>query len=312
MTNRTKLFSLAFVFLVLLGSCEKENEIIENKVPVADAGTAQNLTLPIESVTLTGTGTDSDGDVVAYLWSQVNGPSESIIVNPGSPTTQVKKFAEGSYLFQLQVVDNDGATGVDTIRIVINKAPVTTLELQPANNPNKFQVSLWKGGDQTYAGAVDIPLQAWTINTNPMTVREVIKFDLSSIPTTATIKSANLMLYSYPAPTINGNLSDANFGANNSFSIQQIISDWNINTLGWFNQPTVATSNQIIVPTTSQSTLDLNLDVKSMVSSMVNNNANYGFLLKLQNEVTYTSRLFVSSYNTTHPSKRPKLVIVYE
>jgi hypothetical protein len=307
---RTKLFQFAFALSVLLVSCEKE--VKENKVPVAEAGATQNITLPIESVTLTGTGNDVDGEVVAYLWSQVNGPSETVIVNPGSFETTVKGFVEGTYLFQLHVVDNNGATGVDTTRIVVNKAPITTLELQPANNPYEFQVSLWKGADQTYAGAVDIPLQAWTINTNPMTVREVLKFDLSSIPTNAKIKSANLLLYSFPAPTINGNLSDANFGSNNSFSIQQIISHWDINTLGWFNLPTTTTSNQIIVPSTTQSVLDLDLDVKNMVSSMVNNNANYGFLLKLQNEVTYTSRLFVSSYNTTFPAKRPKLVIVYE
>jgi hypothetical protein len=34
--------------------------------------------------------------------------------------------------------------------------------------------------------------------------------------------------------------------------------------------------------------------------------------LKLQNEETYTSRMFVSSHHTTKVDKHPKLVIIYE
>ncbi|WP_442159640.1 PKD domain-containing protein, partial [Rhizobium leguminosarum] len=39
---------------------------------------------PKDSVTLTGTATDEDGTIAAYLWSQISGPSASIIRNPGS------------------------------------------------------------------------------------------------------------------------------------------------------------------------------------------------------------------------------------
>jgi hypothetical protein len=302
--------SAFYVFVFLLFSCTKE--IQENKVPVAEAGTSKIITLPVISESLAGSGVDADGEIVAYLWSQVKGPSETTIINPGSAATDVKGFIEGTYVFQLMVTDDKGATGVDTTAIIVNRAPVTTLTIQPSNNLFEFQVSNWNGANQTYAGAVDIPLQAWTINSNPMTVREVIKFDLGDIPTHATIKSANLYLYSFPAPTINGNLNDANYGSNNTVIVQQIIGNWNMNTLGWFNQPATTTANQITVPSTNQPVLDLNLNVTSMVSSMVSSNANYGFLLKLQNEVAYTSRLFVSSYNTSYPAKRPKLVIVYE
>ena len=49
-----------------------------------------------------------------------------------------------------------------------------------------------------------------------------------------------------------------------------------------------------------------------MVSTMVSNNANYGFLMKLQNEVAYTSRIFTSSRDNTHTDKYPKLVVVYK
>jgi hypothetical protein len=104
---------------------------------------------------------------------------------------------------------------------------------------------------------------------------------------------------------------DANYG-DNSFIIQQVSDNWSTLGLSWSNQPAVLTSNQIIVPTTNQPRLDLDVDVTAQVTSMINNNANYGFLLKLQNEVHYASRIFVGSHNPTYPDKHPKLIVEYE
>ncbi len=285
-----------------------------NKVPLANAGPSQTITLPVDSLTLTGSGTDSDGHIVAYLWSQVAGPAATTIVNPGSPSTKVKGFRQGSYVFQLMVIDidNDGATGVDTMSVTVNPAPIITFTTQPANNPGEFMLLNNNGMDGSGGNRVDMPIEAWTSGGNPYTVRGIIKFDLSSIPSTSTIISANLYLYSYPAPLLNGNFTDANFGSNNTLLVQQVTSNWTPATTTWFNQPTTTTTNQVVVPHTNQSFLDLNLNVTSMVSTMINGNANYGFFLKLLNEVTYTSRIFVASYNTTYTTKYPKLVVVYQ
>jgi hypothetical protein len=157
-----------------------------------------------------------------------------------------------------------------------------------------------------------LPVQAWTINSDPFTVRIILKFDLSSIPANATIVSANLYLYSYPKPTSNGNLSDANFGTDNTMLVQQVTANWTPTSINYYAPPATSTSNQVVVPHTNQTTLDLNLNVKPIVSSMVAGNANYGFMLKLQNETTYNSRIFVSSHNTTYTAKHPKLVVVYK
>jgi hypothetical protein len=304
----TCILSLAVLFLA---GCTKD-DFKENEVPVADAGPSKAITSPTSSETLSGTGTDNDGSVVAYLWSQVSGPSSSLIINPGSASTLIEDLVEGVYTFQLMVTDDKGATGVDTAKITVSPAPIQTLELQPANNPLEFQILTYNGQDVGGTGGIDIPVCAWTINSIPITLREILKFDLSSIPANATIISANLYLYSYPAPTVNGNFVDANYGSNNTLLIQQIVSSWSPGTVKWSNQPASTTVNQVIAASTTQSQLDLNLDVKNMVSSMVSGNANYGFMLKLQNEAIYTSRIFVSSYNTTHVTKHPKLVVVYE
>ena len=82
----------SFLFITLLtiifSSCQKD-DFIENKVPKADAGPSKIITLPINSLTLTGSGTDTDGQVVAYLWSQVSGTEATIIFNPGSAATDI-------------------------------------------------------------------------------------------------------------------------------------------------------------------------------------------------------------------------------
>jgi hypothetical protein len=294
-----------------LASCTKDDFKV-NEVPVADAGPSKAITLPDDSETLSGSGTDNDGQVVAYLWSQVSGPSSALIVNPGSASTDIEDLAQGIYVFQLMVTDEKGATGVDTATITVSQAPLTTLSLQPANNPLEIQLLTHNGQDVGYVGGIDIPVCAWTINSIPITVREILKFDLSSIPANATIVSANLYLYSYPAPTVNGNFVDANYGTNNTLLIQQVTANWSAATVKWSNQPATTTTNQVIAATTTQSQLDLNLDVKNMIASMVSSSANYGFMLKLQNENIYTSRIFVSSHNTTHTTKYPKLVVVYQ
>lgn len=305
------LFALT-AFSMLAISCQKDDDIPQNKVPTADAGPSKAITLPTNNVTLTGTGSDADGKIVAYLWSQVSGPAATTIVNPGSASTLIKGFVQGTYLFQLMVTDDKGATGVDTTTVIVSPAQQQTLTLQPSNNPNEFEYLNHNGVDKSGSGAPDIPVEAWTNGGTPWTVREAIKFDLSTIPANSTIISANLYLYSYPTPTLNGNFVDANFGTNNTMLVQQIVTNWSPSTTNWFNQPVTSTTNQIVVPSTTQSNLDLNLDVTNMVSSMVGNNANYGFFFRMQNEVIYNCRIFVSSYNTTYPTKRPKLVVVYQ
>jgi len=301
------------IVTVFLYSCQKDVVPIENKPPVVDAGSSQLITADKDSVTLSGSAVDSDGRVVAYLWSQVSGPTKATIVNPGSASTIATSFSNGTYLFQLMATDEKGATGVDTVSIVLNRPTIKTLDLQPANNPFDVHFTFDAGiGNSTDRGVEDMPIMGWTKNGYLHNTRAIIKFDLSSIPATATIQSANLYLYSYPAPLLNGTRTDANYGPNNAMLVQQVTANWDPATVTPTTLPPVTTANQVIAPHTSQSFLDINLDITQQVKSMVTNNANYGFYFVLQNEVTYTSRIFVSSFNTAYPTKRPRLVVVFK
>ena len=309
MNRSLRTLTAAGLFMLAIG-CTKDDDFVENKVPVADAGASKTVLLT-DSAVLTGTGSDADGNVVAYLWSQVSGPAASTIVNPGSASTAVKFSIKGSYIFQLMVTDDKGATGVDTVKVTVNQATNGTLTLQPVNNPTEYTLVNLGGNDASGIAHTSLEADSWTAGGGTYNLRGLVKFDLSSIPTNATIKSATLYLYSDPKPNT-GNQIDANFGTANGLYLQQVTSAWAINTVSWFNQPSVSTGNQISIAHTAQTKLDVSLDVTAHVASMVNNNANYGWLLRLQNEVTYNSRIFVSSRNPTYPDKRPKLVVVYE
>jgi hypothetical protein len=310
---RARLTLLIFAFLVggVVG-CKKDDDVDTppNKVPAVDAGLIKNITLP-DSVVLKGSASDSDGHVVSYLWSEVSGPAAATIITPGSATTSVKFDTKGTYLFQLAATDDKGATGVDTVSVIVNPSVLKTVTLQPNNNPTEYYLVNNNGNDQSSVAFTSIEADAWTIGGNPVYLRALLKFDLSSIPATATIKSANLYLYSNPAP-INGNTTDPNFGSSNAMLVQQVNTSWSTSGLTWFNQPSASTSNQVVVPQAPQGQLDINIDVTSQVASMVNNNANYGWLLRLQTETAYNSRQFVASHNSTYPDKHPKLVIYYQ
>ena len=97
--------------------------------PTADAGSDQTITLPTNSTTFVGNGSDSDGTIDSYLWTNLTGPSATL-VNATSSTLTVNNLVEGTYEFELQVTDNDGNTATDQVSlivlpIVVNQAPVS-------------------------------------------------------------------------------------------------------------------------------------------------------------------------------------------
>lgn len=96
-----------------------------NKFPVANAGADIILTLPVNSTNINGTGSDSDGVIQSYSWTQISGPNSATITPASSlstGTTNVSNLIEGIYFFQLTVMDNNGATGTDIVRVTVNAA----------------------------------------------------------------------------------------------------------------------------------------------------------------------------------------------
>jgi hypothetical protein len=242
------------------------------------------------------------------VWSQVSGPASTVIVNPGSPSTVVNGFVQGTYLFQLGVSDDDGATDFDTVSVAVAEAPQQTITLQPANNP--FERHIWGNLTQDQSThATELDAATWTSGGQTVFVRGAVAFDLSAIPSTATIISARLSLYSNPTP-LNGSLTVPNEGPANAMLIRRITSSWNPAATFWLNQPTTTVTDQVVIPHTSLPSLDLvDVDVKNMVATMVSS-GNYGFMIQLQNESIYNMRSFCSSLHA-QSAKHPKIVVVY-
>jgi hypothetical protein len=110
-------------FTALLTACGGGSTPTANIVPTANAGNDQKVDEQT-TFTLSGSGTDSDGSISSYQWSQTGG-SSVIIDNADNPTASFITPATEIELvltFQIMVTDNDNATGNDSVIITIEPA----------------------------------------------------------------------------------------------------------------------------------------------------------------------------------------------
>ncbi len=117
--------------------------------PSANAGSDQTITLPTNSVSLSGSGAETNGTIVGYAWTQVSGPSTATITTSGQAQTTVTGLVQGIYRFRLTVTDNSGVTATATMQVTVNPAPVVVGP--PSANA---------GGDQT----ITLPTNSVTLN----------------------------------------------------------------------------------------------------------------------------------------------------
>ena len=138
------------------------------------------------------------------------------------------------------------------------------------------------------------------------TIRGLLSFDLSAIPSNASVVEAKLSLYFYSNPGYTPQLG------NNEFLIQRIIEDWSEEKVTWENQPSTTAHNQITVPASNTIDQDyIGLDVRNLVQELVYfPQKNHGFMLRLKSEVEFNGVTFASSEHTDS-SKRPRLYIKY-
>jgi len=95
----------------------------QNLPPVASAGTDKTITLPVNSVAIVGSGSDTDGTVASYVWEQISGPNTATISNPLVASVTMSGLVQGIYVFSLRVTDNDGDTDTDQVTVTVNPAP---------------------------------------------------------------------------------------------------------------------------------------------------------------------------------------------
>lgn len=107
-----------------------------NNKPVANAGPDKIITLPTNSIIVNGSGSDTDGVIISYLWIKVNGIGGTII-SPSSASTTISGLTEGEYDYRLIVTDNFGDTASDMMHVTVNPLPPNILPTAEAG-PNKI------------------------------------------------------------------------------------------------------------------------------------------------------------------------------
>jgi len=140
------ILALSILFSFCLLACSKKEDIPAapaNKVPFAHAGVDQTITLPINTVTLTGSGTDADGTITSYLWTYVSGPTTYTITTPSQAQTTINNLVQGTYQFGLQVTDNQGVTGKITVTVTVNPKAGTLIFEDNFNTTGGFDNTKW-------------------------------------------------------------------------------------------------------------------------------------------------------------------------
>ncbi len=98
-----------------------------NAIPTADAGPDQSV-IEQALVTLVGSGSDTDGSIVAYSWTQSSGVAVTLSDSQAaSPTFTAPSIStEQQLTFDLMVTDNEGATATDqvVITVLVDTPPV--------------------------------------------------------------------------------------------------------------------------------------------------------------------------------------------
>jgi len=115
--------------------------IFENKsstsssLPIANAGDNQSITLPVNTITLNGSGNDPDGGSVSYQWTQRSGPNTATLTNANMPDLKAGDLIAGAYVFGLTVTDNESDSAFDDLTLTVFPAVVIPLSAQAEATP---------------------------------------------------------------------------------------------------------------------------------------------------------------------------------
>ena len=132
-----------------------------NQSPVADAGPDQNVTLPTNSVTINGSGSDPDGGSVTFQWSQVNGPNTATLSGDDTADLTAGNLVEGTYIFRLLVTDDETQTASDDVNVFVSDGTGFTSRINSGGPAFNFNGESWQDDQyfstsNTYSSAIPI------------------------------------------------------------------------------------------------------------------------------------------------------------
>ncbi|RYY18008.1 MAG: hypothetical protein EOO04_24685, partial [Chitinophagaceae bacterium] len=197
---------------------------VQNIAPAVKVGPPVSITLPINSLLLTGQATDADGSIVSYRWIKKSGPGQYNIDQPSNVDTRISNLVAGNYEFELTVADDDGATGSAVTKITVlpepvvvpNKAPVVdagsnitirlplnTVELSAtAVDPDGVLISQsWRKASGPGSANIETPSKLKTVISN--LIEGVYSFEIKVTDNQQTSSTATVsVIVNAPLPVI--------------------------------------------------------------------------------------------------------------
>ena len=103
-------------------STETPTKALANIAPKVDAGVDQTVSEANE-VSLLGSGSDEDGSIVSYSWTQITGTTVELAGENNSTATFMTPNIDTNetLTFKLEVTDNEGMASSDTVDITVTK-----------------------------------------------------------------------------------------------------------------------------------------------------------------------------------------------
>jgi hypothetical protein len=156
----------------------------------------------------------------------------------------------------------------------------------------------------------------WTYGGTPGITSSVLKFDLSSIPTGATIISATLILKEFCNAGSGGTNLYSNSTKPNALTIERVTTAWSESSVTCDSKLATVSAGSISLPSVqgswSPGTDNPILNVTAMIQAMLSNNQGFMIRLSDQNAGNYYRARSFGSFNNSNPALRPVLSIVYQ
>ena len=234
-----------------------------------------------------------------YLDGEDTGKATPCAIGDLAPGSYTLKITYDHYKYQEGTV-TVGAEPVTYVDWTLDYAVETTHTMQPGAGDRNDAFVYEDSKDQNYGSEWFLRAGGAIIDEH---YRTYVEFDLSPIPTAATIVDANLVLFYFETspevPTLLG--------------AYQVKSDWEENHINWANQPSCAPEPEstVNVPAAAAQEFE-SWDISALVQSWVDGSiVNKGVCVMDTDEGTVKAwKSFYSSHHT-EISRRPKLVITY-
>jgi len=103
-----------------------------NAPPVAAAGPDQTV-ITATNVSLSGSGTDANGTIASYAWTQTGGTAVTLSGASTATPSFTAPATAGALEFQLTVTDNQGASQSDLVAVMVNALAAPVIAFDPVS-----------------------------------------------------------------------------------------------------------------------------------------------------------------------------------